>query len=211
MRDAYAAWGSVRNLSLALAALLLAACNSTGGNTVENTLDPQQVAGGSQSKVDEFEDIRGYCPKTVMRAGTQTYDVFPENMKRDDPQAERKMRFRATITEVVRECNYEGEQLAMRVGVAGRLVSGPAGETGAFTVPVRIAVTEGGELVYSQLHDVPVQIPAGRANAPFTFVDNAVVIARPARENVIVYAGFDELRVDLPNAVPASEDLEPVN
>ena len=65
-----------------------------------------------------------------MRAGTETYNVYPDKMKRDDPEAEKKLRFRATITDAVRECNYNGDTLNIRVGIAGRLISGPAGETG---------------------------------------------------------------------------------
>ena len=191
--------------------LILAACNSAGGNRVENTLNPLQVAGNDKQKVDEFEDIRGYCPKIVMRAGTETYNVYPDKMKRDDPEAEKKLRFRATITDAVRECNYNGDTLNIRVGVAGRLISGPAGETGSFTMPVRVAVTQGDTVLYSKLHDVSADIPPGHANAPFSYVDSEINIPRPNRQNIIIYTGFDELRVDVPGAVPASQGLKPIN
>lgn len=191
--------------------LLLAACNSSGGNGVENTLDPLQVTENGRSRVDEFEDIRGYCPKVVMRAGTETYNLYPDKMKKDDPEAEKKLRFRATITDAVRECNYNGSVLNIRVGIAGRLLSGPSGESGTFKLPVRVAVTQGDSVLYSKLHDVSAEIPVGRPNAPFSFVDGAIAIPRPTRQNIIIYTGFDELRVDLPNAVPASQRLEPID
>ena len=153
MPNRFAAWGPIRKGPLLAAMLALAACNSAGGNRVEQTLDPMQ-AGNNKSKVDSFEDIRGYCPKIIMRAGTQTYDAYPAKMKKDDPEAPKKLRFRATITEVVRECNYEGDMLNIRVGIAGRIVSGPAGETGSFALPIRVAATQSDAVLYSQLHDV---------------------------------------------------------
>ncbi|MCG6859582.1 MAG: hypothetical protein LJE67_16100 [Salaquimonas sp.] len=210
MGNRFVAWGPTRKWPLLMLALALAACNSTGGNSVENTLDPLQVA-GDKPKVDEVDDIRGYCPKIVMRAGTQTHDVYPAKMKKDDPQKEKKLRFRATITDVVRECNYEGDTLNIRVGVAGRLISGPTGETGDFTMPIRVAVTQGDSVLYSKLQDFAAQIPAGQANATFSYIDNDISIPRPQHQNIIIYAGFDELRVDLPNAVPAKDSLSRVN
>lgn len=146
-----------------------------------------------------------------MRAGTQTYDAYPAKMKKDDPEAPKKLRFRATITEVVRECNYEGDMLNIRVGIAGRIVSGPAGETGSFALPIRVAATQSDAVLYSQLHDVGAEIKPGFSNGLFSYVDNNISIPRPSERNIIIYAGFDELRVDLPNAVPATGNLKPVN
>lgn len=194
-------------------ALMLAACNSPGGGKVESTLDPLQAqqSRGTDPAAGEVLDLRAYCPKTVMRAGTETYDVYPDKIKADDPERDRKLRFRATITDVVRECNYAGPLLNMKVGVAGRLLSGPGGETGVFTMPVRVAVTQGDTVLYSRLHDIQGEIPPGRTNSSFSFVDGAVSIPKPQQENIIVYVGFDELRIDLPNAVPPSRSLSPIN
>ncbi len=153
-----------------------------------------------QKSSGEVLDPRAYCPKTVLRAGTETYNVFPANVKKDDPQAPRLLRFRATITGVVRECNYAGDVLNMKVGVEGRLISGPSGETGAFTMPIRVAVTRGDEVLYTKLHDAPAEIPAGRTNNVFRFVDDQVSIAKPTTENIIIYVGFDEQRIDAPGA-----------
>lgn len=198
----------------ALALLLaLSACNSTGGNKIDNALGTLAEKPGQNQTADRGEsfDPQAYCPKTVMRAGTETYDGYPPNVKKDDPEREKKLVYRATITDVVRECQQAGDVLNMRVGVAGRLISGPGGDTGDFTLPVRIAITQGNDVLYSKLHDVPATIPAGRTNNKFSFVDDAISFPKPRQKNVIVYVGFDELRVDLPNAVPPKDALEPVN
>ena len=63
--------------ALLLAGVLAAGCNSAGSNKVENTLTPidPQIAQQGQTTVppaDEVQDLRAYCPKTVLRAGTET-------------------------------------------------------------------------------------------------------------------------------------------
>ena len=78
-------------------------------------------------------------------------------------------------------------------------------------MPVRVAVTQGDTVLYSKLHDVSADIPPGHANAPFSYVDSEINIPRPNRQNIIIYTGFDELRVDVPGAVPASQGLKPIN
>jgi hypothetical protein len=201
---------TLRAAALASIAALAASCNSAGGGgQVDSTLGTagqQQTAAAAPAgqtpppASGEVLDPRAYCPKTVLRAGTETYNVYPDKVKKDDPDAARKLRFRSTITGVVRECNYAGDVLNMKVGVEGRLISGPTGEAGQFTMPVRVAVTRGDEVLYTKLHDVPAEIPAGRTNGVFRFVDEAVSIPKPTRENIIIYVGYDEQRIDAPGA-----------
>ena len=142
---------------------------------------------------------------------------LPRRTKAMVPDAARKLRFRATITDVVRECNYAGEFLTMKVGVAGRVVSGPGGETGELLMPIRVAATQGQTVLYSKLHDVPVVLSPGRPNTRFSYVDAQVVIPKPERENIVVYVGYDEQRVDNPASVvrvdgsQQPEELQPVN
>ncbi|MGI9401832.1 MAG: hypothetical protein ACR2O0_11295 [Rhizobiaceae bacterium] len=165
---------------------------ATDGTATEN-----EVA-VTQPPNDAVQDPRAYCPKTVMRAGTETYNVYPDGMKSDDPDKSKKLRFRATITRVARECNYAGEFINIKVGAAGRALSGPTGETGQFTMPIRIAVTKGDEVLYSNLKDVPMEIPPGRRNGNFSYVDSAITIPKPEFKNVIIYIGYDEQRTDKP-------------
>ncbi|HSO47646.1 MAG TPA: hypothetical protein VLQ68_06900 [Rhizobiaceae bacterium] len=198
---------ALRAAALAAIAAAGASCTSSGGGQIDSTLgSASQSAGASpaaeaqQPAQQEVLDPRAYCPKTVLRAGTETYNLFPAKVKKDDPQAPRLLRFRATITGVVRECNYAGDILNIKVGVEGRLLSGPSGETGSFTMPIRIAVTRGTEVLFTTLHDVPADIPPGRTNNVFRFVDDQVSIPKPTSENLVIYVGFDEQRIDPPGA-----------
>jgi len=190
-----------KTVVLFIAAIGLAACNSSGSNTVENTLDVapqngQQVA--RSAPIDAIQDPRGYCPKTVIRAGTETYNVYPKGVSKDDEGSSAQLRYRATIGETVRECNTASGQLLIRVGVKGRYLSGPKGETGSFLMPVRIAMTQGDAVLYSKLHKIPADIPPGRTNGTFAYVDNDIAIPIPDKENLVIYVGYDEGPYDTP-------------
>lgn len=175
-------------------ALALAACTSTKTGGVVGALDIGNDQ--KQAKVEQVEeepqDLRAYCPKTVLRAGTETFRVYKRGVKKTDENARTSIRFQGSITEVVRECNYRGNQLNVRVGVAGRVINGSSAETGTFNMPLRIAVTAGDEVLYSQLHQVVGNIEPGKTNGFFKFVDGNILIEKPKSKNIIIYAGFDE-------------------
>jgi hypothetical protein len=189
---------------LGFAGLALAGCNASGGGKIDSALGGVQAG---QPAAAQVQDLRAYCPKTSVRAGTEKFDLYPPLRKKGETPSPETLRFRATITEVVRECNYQGDFLNIRVGIAGRVISGPAGETGSITLPVRVAVTEGGTLVYSQLHEVPATVEPGRTNGLFSYVDGAISLPKPAAENIVVQVGFD----DTPPDPKAKKPQKPVN
>lgn len=186
----------VKNLMLALGVLTLAGCNASntesgGSGSVDGLLLGQQKLIGEAP--DASTDLRAFCPKTVLRAGTETYRTFEDGVSKDDPGALNSLRFQATVREVARECNYANGQLNIRVGVKGRVINGPTGATGTINTPVRIAVAStANEVLYSQLHQVPVTIPEGASTAVFSFVDSNVFLPAPEKQNLVVYVGFDE-------------------
>lgn len=188
-------FGLGRLLVVVAGSVLLSACNSSGTGQVDETLNVEQSGNQQVASVppqDEFQDPRAYCPKTVLRAGTETLDIFPDGVSKEDEGASAQLRFRATINEIARECNSAGNFINIRVGVRGRFLSGPKGETGAFNMPLRIAVTQGDSVLYSQLHQIPANIPPDQRNGTFSYVDNNISIPKPDRENVIIYVGYDE-------------------
>lgn len=179
---------------LSALALALTACNSATQNQTEDTLGisgQQEVA--EPQPVDQSTNLRAFCPRTIIRAGTETYRTFEGGVTKDDPGALNSLQFQSTITDVARECNYSQTNLNMKVGIKGRVINGPTGLTGTLNVPVRVAITSSAdEVVYSQLHQVPVTIPDGKSNAFFSFVDGNINIPVPEKPNLIVYVGFDE-------------------
>ena len=133
--------------------------------------------------------LTSYCPAVRIREGTNIFRVFPKGADETDAS---RIRYQATIAQTARECFYVGDQLKMRVGLRGRVINGPSGETGSFAMPIRVAVTEGKRTVYSRLHKPKAQIADGTSNAMFSYVDEEVVIDAPKKTNVKVYVGFDE-------------------
>ena len=111
---------------------------------------------------------------------------------KDDEGASSKLLYRGSITEVVRECNSAGTFLNIRVGVRGRYLSGPQGNTGTFDMPVRVAVTQGDAVLYSTLHQIPATLQPGQQNDNFAYVDENISIPKPDSENIIIYVGYDE-------------------
>lgn len=194
-----------RHLAPLAAILVLAGCQSGGPNGVlgsaanatkaEAAYTPKPgykgVSGENPHAKTRMKNTRtaltGYCPNVVIRDGTNIYRVFPDNSEGDA-----SIRYQATIAKTARECAYEGDNLRMRVGVRGRIINGPDGATGAFPMPIRVAVVEGKRTVYSKLHSPKGAIAPGTSNALFDYVDEEVVIPAPKKTNVRVYVGFDE-------------------
>lgn len=184
-----------RTLIFISAGLFLASCNSSGTNKVDDALnvapqENQQIA--TAPAQDAIQDPRAYCPKTVIRGGTETYNVYPKGITKDDEGASAELLYRGTITEVVRECNTAGAFLNIRVGVRGRYLTGPKGVAGSFQMPVRVAVTRGDEVLYSTLHQIPATLEPGQPNGTFAYVDNNISIPKPENPNVLIYVGYDE-------------------
>ena len=172
----------------------LGACNTSGTQSENSVAETLQL--GQQNQETEqaaVQDLRAFCPKPIIRAGTETYRTFEDGVTRDDPGALNALRFQATVTELARECNYLGGTLGMRIGIKGRVINGPTGATGTIETPVRVAVVNTAkEVLYSRLHKVPVTIPEGATTARFSFIDEDVLVPAPTGRSLIVYVGFDE-------------------
>lgn len=190
--------------------MLLSACQTAGpGGVLSNALptadDGDQVAAANprpgenpnaQTRLKNTRNaLTDYCPAVRIRAGTESYRVIPKGQDKEDPNS---VRYQATITKVARECAYVGQNLEIKVGARGRVITGPQGEAGDLKMPIRVAVTEGGETIYSKLHRPTATIPQGNTNQQFSFVDEEVIIPAPRRTNVRVFIGFDEGPYDTP-------------
>ena len=197
-------FGSAGRYSIVGLGLLVASCQTSGGNifgeaapTTENAANPEQVATAdpninpnARTKLKNTRSaLSEYCPAVRIRAGTETFRVFPKGADKTNTD---NVRYQATITKVARECAYVGQNLTIKVGARGRVITGPGGDSGDITMPIRVAVTEGGETVYSKLYKPTETIASGSTNTQFSFVDNEVVIPAPRNTNVRVYIGFDE-------------------
>lgn len=109
------------------------------------------------------------------------------------------LRYQVGIGQTARECKLNGQTLTMRVGVQGRVILGPAGGPGPIEVPMRLAVVHEGpdpKTVVTKLNRVPVTIPSGDGNVPFTMIEEDLTFPMPRAgviDEYIVYVGFDPL------------------
>ena len=132
------------------------------------------------------------CPSVDIQGGTETLTVRV-NAKGTETGG---VRHQINVTRTARECRLEGDMLHLKVGVAGRVVLGPAGSPGSVTVPVRIAVTRGmTQVVYSKLGRATVTVPPGADSAPYTYVDDSVAFRLGEGDRPTLYfvhVGLDE-------------------
>ncbi len=174
--------GSKIGMLLALG-LALNACSSTDdGKNKTGLFKPVY------SEDHKFIDPNEYCPKAVLRGGTENYRTFPRGQK--DNLA--RLQMQATILKVARECVYENNQLQLKVGVAGRYIPGPQRAGGTFSMPIRIAVRRGNDTIYSKLHRIPANLNQGQIFGKFQFVDDTIFIDVPQQRNIQIFVGYDE-------------------
>lgn len=110
------------------------------------------------------------------------------------------LKYQGSITRTARECHVAAGTVTMKIGIEGRIITGPAGGAGQIEVPVRMAVVHEGpepRTVVSKLYRLPVTIAEGQGGATFTEIDPDVAFPLPQPVSVIdayvVYVGFDPL------------------
>ena len=171
----------------ALAGFMLAAagCQSGDAGGVLGLGGKKQEKQPDDGKILASE-LLAYCPKVTLKEDTGYINKYVKGGE-DDPA---KLSYQASISQVTRSCSRAGGMLTMNVAVAGRVVPGPAGVSGAVTLPIRVVVTHGEEVQYSQLHNYQVAAGGGQAQQ-FVFNDPAVTIPNPTDQGIQVFAGFD--------------------
>lgn len=172
---------------LALAGFILAAAGCQAGDNGVLGIGGNKAAEPAEGKV-KASDLTGYCPRATLRDGTSFFNTYAKGGQDDAT----KIIYQASISDTTRDCIRSGGMMTMNIGVAGRVVPGPLGTTGSITMPIRIVVVHGSDVLYSQLHKFQVQISDTSAATQFVFNDPNVVIPEPTEKNYAVFVGFDE-------------------
>ena len=128
------------------------------------------------------------CPHVEVLEGTSAVRVGGE--------ASSSVRYQYSLGDVSRECSVVAGQLAIRVGVAGRVLLGPAGAPGAFQVPLRIVIRRESDQkpAASQFYRVAATVPAGDTQVNFTQISGQFLVpytGPAADEDYAVLVGFD--------------------
>jgi hypothetical protein len=165
---------------------MLAACSST------DTKGALDLGGQTANTAPQPPVIQGDCPRIVLRDGTAYHDVYAPGAKPlpDGSKDQSKLMYQASIANTTRQCRVSGADMFITVQVAGRIVLGQAGAKGNVKLPIRVAVTEGDKVLYSELVPFETPLPVNEPSNQFLFSKDDVKIPAGAGLSM-VYVGFD--------------------
>ncbi|HLW92432.1 MAG TPA: hypothetical protein VKS78_14190 [Roseiarcus sp.] len=154
-------------------------------SSTDNGGEPAAAPAG-QSAAYENREID--CPQVEVQDGTSAMRVGGD--------ANQSVRYQFDITQTARECKIIGNQFAIKVGVAGRLLIGPAGKPGAYSAPLRIAVRNdiNNKAAVSKLYKVEATADPTSQRAPFQIVSEPLMLPyehKWADQDYTILVGFD--------------------
>jgi hypothetical protein len=158
-------------------------------NSSSSETPNQPAANGAQAMADDGRPKEIDCPQIEVQDGTSAMRVGGD--------ANASVRYQFDIADTARECKVEGAQFAIKVGVEGRLLIGPAGSAGAYSAPLRIVVRDDAtqKPVLSKLYKVDADATAATSlQAPFQFVSEPLMLPythRWADQDYTILVGFD--------------------
>ncbi|AIJ68087.1 hypothetical protein [Brucella suis] len=164
----------------------LAGCTTSGTENGANSSLPTKATSG-EKRISETE-LRAYCPSVSLRDGTAFFNTYE---KGGDKDPERVI-YQAALTDTTRSCQYGNGTLTMDIAGAGKVVPGPKYKTGTIVMPIRVAIRQGDQVVYSKLRKQRVSITNPDTATQFVFNDKGVTIPMPDKQNVQIFIGFDE-------------------
>ena len=192
--------GTLALMALALA-LALGGCGSTDllksspldlfSSSSKATNDAAAAGGTANISADDVD-----CPEVQVRTGAATL-MIGSKPGEGEPGA-LDVRYQGSIIRTARECHVNAGIMTMKVGIEGRIITGPAGGPGTVDVPLRIAVVQEGvdpKAVASKFGHETVTVNASIDRVTFTHVESDIAFPLPQPLGLIdayvVYVGFD--------------------
>jgi len=196
----------LRAVAFAGVALALGACGSTSTSSLlsgspldlfsSSSKATKTDTAASGTETVSASDIE--CPEMKVRTGASTLMVGSK--PGDGEPAALDVRYQGTIIRMARECNVHAGMMTMKVGIEGRIITGPAGAPGTVDVPLRIAVVQEGltpKPIVSKFAREQVTISSAVDRVTFTHIDNDLTFPLPQPlgliDSFVVYVGFDPL------------------
>ena len=189
---------------------LLGSSTNIFGSSKATTTSSDSAAGVGSA--DANADID--CPSVDVRLGAATLMIGSK--PGDGEPAAMDLRYQGSIIRTARECKVTGGVMTMKVGIEGRVITGPAGGPGTIEVPLRLAVVKEGvapKPILSKFVRIPVTITGAIDRVTFTHVDPEVTFPMPVPaadiDSYIVYVGFDSMAAPPPKRPPAKRAARP--
>jgi hypothetical protein len=135
------------------------------------------------------------CPGVDIRAGASTLNIAAKNSQATASD----LRYQLSFGQTARECQVQGGNLAIKVGVQGRIILGPMGGPGQLDVPLRYAVVREGpepRVIVTKFKRIPVVVPPDQTHVQFVDVEEGLSFPMPSGAELdayVVYVGFDEI------------------
>jgi hypothetical protein len=196
----------IRNKRIAAGALLIGlafAISACQSDSASKTAEAGAVTAPPPPTADE---LAAYCPSVNLRSGTAFYDVYARGAKKKKPAGDDSdatdrtsdtgdnsdsVVYQASISQVTRNCKTAGGTMTMTVAAAGKVVTGPQGKTGPVSLPIRVAVLRGDQVLYSNLAHHPVDIKNTAGATQFIYTNQSVSFPAPKSHDTLVFVGFD--------------------
>jgi hypothetical protein len=190
-----------RAVLIAGAGFLLAACgggsNYFSGSALDlfNTSSKATQANAAAPAAPEVDtDVE--CPPVKVRNGAATLSIGM-NPKEAEPSP-LQVRYQGSIVRLARECHVAAGTMTMKVGIEGRIITGPAGGPGTVEVPLRVAVVQEGvspKPIVSNFGKETVSIASENDRVNFVHIEDGISFPLPQPlaliDTYVVYVGFD--------------------
>lgn len=183
---------------------LIGASSTPSAPTASNATAPAAGVGGNPPALTN--DLA--CPDTAVRTGAATLIVGSTPGQGEPSPLD--VRYQGSIVRMDRECRVAAGAMHIKVGVEGRIITGPAGSPGSLNVPLRVAVVRDGVnpvTIATQLIEVPVTIKDAVDRVTFTqiYPDVSFPLPRPLSliDDYKVYVGFDPIGAQQKQRRPA--------
>jgi hypothetical protein len=151
----------------------------------------QEASTTSAPSTQATENSDLSCPSVTIRYGASTLSVGLPGK----PASGNDLRYQGSITRTARDCNLQGGQITARIGIMGRIISGPAGAPPTVDVPMRVALVQEGapeKVIVTKAFRTTVTMEG--ENTEFSLVAEDVTYPVPteaANEKYVFYVGFD--------------------
>lgn len=190
-------WAAARLTGTMLFAGGLAACSMgsiLGGGSSTAAANSKALADTNASQAEiaaaaatALPAIAPECPPIKVRDGAQAIFSYAGN-KVGNPA---DLQFQAVIDKESRNCVVSNGLITVKMGVVGRVLLGPKGTAGDYTVPLRFAVERDDMAVFAQNYNLPLTLSGSEQSKEFVKVVDNVAIPYVGGENIVIWVGFD--------------------
>jgi hypothetical protein len=176
---------------------MLTGCGSSNlfsGSALDLFNTSSKASSASEGSPESAADIE--CPNVIVRTGAATLMIGGKPAEGEPTALD--LRYQATIVRTARECRVNSGIMTMKIGIEGRVITGPAGGPGTVNVPLRLALVQEGvnpKTILSKLANLQVEIAGSVNSVPFTHIDPEITFPLPQPianiDSYVVYVGFD--------------------